>query len=110
MKVNLIKEQTLRDFMQGHARSRSGLTHWLQLIQVADWERPDDMGRLFPSADLLGNGSNRVVFDIGGNKYRLICKYYFSDVRVTLFVKWIGSHAAYDRLCHNREQYEITMF
>lgn len=96
--------------MQGHARSRTGFTHWLQLIQVADWERPEDMARLFPSADLLGNGSDRVVFDIGGNKYRLIRKYYFSDVRVTLFVQWIGTHAAYDRLGNNREQYEITMF
>jgi mRNA interferase HigB len=64
----------------------------------------------FPTADLLGNGSNRVVFDIGGNNYRMICSYYFSSSTVHLFVKWIGTHSDYDKLCKERKQYTIDQF
>jgi len=63
----------------------------------------------FNSADILGKGSNRVVFNIGGNNYRIICKYYFGDMRVHLFVKWIGTHVAYTKLCNDGKQYEIEL-
>ena len=52
----------------------------------------------FPSADLLGDGTEKVIFDIGGNNYRIICKYWFSRDDVHLYVKWIGTHAEYDKL------------
>ncbi|WP_298608866.1 type II toxin-antitoxin system HigB family toxin [uncultured Spirosoma sp.] len=52
----------------------------------------------FGAADLLGNGTNRIVFDIGGNYYRMICKYAFGKNQVHLFVCWIGAHAEYVKL------------
>ncbi|RYF91432.1 MAG: type II toxin-antitoxin system HigB family toxin, partial [Chitinophagaceae bacterium] len=58
----------------------------------------------------LGNGSGRVVFDIGGNKYRMICKYAFGDKQVHLFICWIGTHAAYTQLCKKGQQYNITLY
>jgi mRNA interferase HigB len=62
----------------------------------------------FGSADLLGNRSSRVVFDIAGNTYRMICKYAFSVKQVHLFVCWIGTHADYDKLCMLNEQYTVS--
>jgi mRNA-degrading endonuclease HigB of HigAB toxin-antitoxin module len=47
---------------------------------------------------------------IGGNKYRLICKYYFGKQRVHLFVKWIGTHAEYTKLCKENNQFNVDSF
>jgi len=66
------------------------------------------MTATFGSADLLGNSSNRVVFDIAGNTYRMICKYAFGDKQVHLFVCWIGTHTDYDKLCKLNEQYTVS--
>ncbi|MEI7896936.1 MAG: type II toxin-antitoxin system HigB family toxin [bacterium] len=62
----------------------------------------------FGSADLLGQGSSRVVFNIGGNNYRMICKYHFGSSLVHLFVCWIGTHAEYDELCNHGGQYTVN--
>lgn len=77
---------------------------------MADWEIPEDIMATFGSADVLENGSNRVVFDIDGNNFRMICKYYFSKILVHLYIKWIGSHSEYDKLCDKNKQYIIDIF
>ena len=80
------------------------------MIVQTDWETPQDIVATFNSADILGKSSNRVVFNIGGNKYRIICRYYFGRQKVHLFVKWIGTHADYTKLCNNEEQYSMDSF
>jgi mRNA interferase HigB len=82
----------------------------LSNLEDADWASPEDIPALFNSADLLGNGSNRVVFDVGGNNYRVICKYWFGTTTVHLYVKWIGTHAEYDKLCALRKQYSVNKY
>jgi mRNA interferase HigB len=77
MKVHLIRKETIEHFARQNARSRSSFQEWLTKLKYADWENPEDIQATFSSADLLGNGSDRVVFDIGGNNYRMICKYWF---------------------------------
>jgi mRNA interferase HigB len=93
-----------------NAQSRSSLEEWLAKLKHADWEQPADMQSTFRSADLLGKGSCRVVFDIGSNHYRMICKYAFGENQVHLFVCWIGTHAAYDALCNKKEQYTVSIY
>ncbi|GAA4756135.1 type II toxin-antitoxin system HigB family toxin [Flavisolibacter ginsenosidimutans] len=110
MKVHLIKRQTIEDFVKANAQSRRSLEDWLEKVRYAGWNLPEDMQDTFGSADLLGNGSNRVVFDIAGNNYRMICKYVFGEKQVHLFVCWIGSHAAYDKLCKKNEQYTVNIY
>ena len=102
MRVHLIKRQTIEQFVVIHARSGTPLRDWLGKIRYADWESPTDIKDTFNSADLIGNGSNRVVFNVGGNNYRLICKYAFGATQIHLFVCWIGTHAEYDKLCSLR--------
>ena len=107
MKINLVQKQTIEDFSEANARSRPSFDHWLTKIRMADWGEPDDIKGTFNTADLLGNGSSRVVFDIGGNNYRMICKYWFGQTRVHLYIKWIGTHAEYSRLCKRGQQYTV---
>ena len=110
MNVHLIRKETIEEFARKNAQSRTSLNEWLTKLKFVDWKIPADIQETFPSADLLGNSSNRVVFDIGGNKYRMICKYAFGDKQVHLFVSWMGTHAQYDRLCEKEEQYSISMY
>jgi mRNA interferase HigB len=107
MKVHLIRKETIIGFASGHARSRTSFEDWLEKIKHADWEKPLDMKQTFGATDLLGRHSSRVVFDIGGNAFRMICKYAFGDKQVHLFVCWIGTHAEYDVLCDEEKQYTI---
>ncbi|HTF04563.1 MAG TPA: type II toxin-antitoxin system HigB family toxin [Bacteroidia bacterium] len=107
MRIHLVKEKTIKEYVKGQARSESSFEEWFLRITQADWNVPDDIKRTFGSADLLLNGSSRVVFDIGGNNYRMICKYGFGKRQVHLFVCWIGTHAEYDYLCDARKQYTV---
>ncbi len=110
MRVHLIKKQTIEDYAERNAQSRLSFSIWLTTITFADWNEPTDIQKTFASADLLGKSSSRVVFDIGGNNYRMICKYLFGDKEIHLFVCWIGTHADYDALCKKNEQYKISKF
>ena len=108
MKVHLIKKQTIEDYTRKQARSKVSFGIWLQVLNSADWNEPGDILRTFGSADLLGDGNDRVVFNIAGNNYRIICKYLFGSKKVHLFVCWIGTHAEYDKLCDRNEQYTVN--
>lgn len=110
MRVHLIKKQSIQDFAVHHAVGKSSFENWIAVVKYADWEVPADIRQTFRSADLLGNSSNRVVFDIAGNNYRMICKYYFGLTQVHLFVCWIGTHAEYDELCSHSLQFTINMY
>ena len=85
---------TLRRFIEaGHADAHGSLYEWYRIASKADWSGFADVRRDYSSADAIGN---KLIFNIGGNKYRLIVRisYPYRDVRV----KWIGTHAEYDRL------------
>ena len=110
MKVHLIKEKTIRNYITEHAGSKVSFEEWLSKIKLADWNLPGYIKNSFPTADLLGSGSFRVVFDIAGNRFRMICKYGFGDNEVHLFVCWIGTHAEYDKLCKEEKQYTINVY
>ncbi len=110
MKVRLIKKKSIETFVLAHARSRSSFKIWLTLLKHANWQDPKDIVALFGAADLLGKGSNRVVFDIGGNEYRMICKYHFGTTIVHLYIKWIGTHAKYTALCNINKQFTVISY
>ncbi|QEC42374.1 type II toxin-antitoxin system HigB family toxin [Pseudobacter ginsenosidimutans] len=109
-KVHLVKEETLKKYVKESAVLRSAARHWLFVLGKARWQVPSDLKSDFGAADFLGNGSCRVVFDLGGNKFRMICKYEFGRKFVHLYIRWIGTHAAYDELCKKNLQYTIQAF
>ncbi len=108
MKIHLITKWTIENYARFHAGSRSALRFWQLLVKGADWDSPQDILNTYGSADLLGNGSERVVFNIGGNNYRMICHYVFGDKQVHLFICWISTHAEYTRLCKDNKQYTVS--
>ena len=91
MKVRLIKRKSIEDFALQNARSRSSFRLWLTFLKMADWAEPGDIAETFGSADLLINGSDRVVFDIAGNNYRMICKYPFGGNKSS-FIHQVNRH------------------
>ena len=78
----------------GRSDAELPLRTWVQVVRSADWSRPTDVKAMFRSADILAN--DRVVFNIGGNKYRLITTVHYRGKRV--FIRFIGTHAEYDKI------------
>ena len=77
MKIHLIKKQTIEQYVRDNIQSKSAFSFWISILKWVKWEEPNDIISTFNSADILGKGSERVVFNIGGNKYRIICSYHF---------------------------------
>lgn len=67
---------------------------WYRHALAADWKSPNDVKRDLGTASILRDG--RVVFNIGGNKYRLV-EWINYPYRV-VYVRFIGTHAQYDRI------------
>lgn len=66
----------------------------MSAVRAADWSRPGDVKAMFRSADIVAN--NRVIFNIGGNKYRLVVAVHYRGNRV--FIRFTGSHAEHDEI------------
>lgn len=110
MRVHLIKRKTAENYFRNNANSRVALLNWLFLLRQAEWDTPKDILNTFNQADNLGNGTQRVVFNIGGNKYRMICRYHFGKTKVRLYIKWIGTHSEYSKLCQYEGQYFVRQY
>jgi mRNA interferase HigB len=110
MKIHLIKKQSIEDYVAKNARARASFEIWLSILKRADWNEPNEIVSTFNKADIIGKGTNRVVFNIGGNNYRMICKYHFGATRVHLFIQWIGTHSEYTKICNLGKQYDINNY
>lgn len=106
----MVKRMTIENFARHNPRSRASLQIWLTRVKQADWESPGDIIKTFNSADLLGKSGNRVIFNISGNHYRMICQFYFGKSMIHLFIKWMGTHAEYSSICRRNEQYSINIY
>ena len=91
--MELENKYRLDDFMQSHADSVKPLLNWIKLIRLAQWKKPQDIRAAIRSADFLSG--NRVIFNIGGNKYRLVVVVVYVLGRI--YVQWIGTHAEYSK-------------
>lgn len=76
------------------ADSRGALQSWYDEVLKANWITPRDIKEQYRSASICGN--NRVVFNIAGNKYRLVVELQYQAGIV--WVKFVGTHARYDQI------------
>lgn len=109
MKVRLVKMQTIVDYIETNIQSKSGFDIWMRKIKLADWSTLNDLKATFSSADFIVS-TNRIIFDIGGNKYRMICSYTIGRKNFHLYINWIGTHAEYTKLCDLNKQYTIDKY
>ncbi|MFV3127801.1 type II toxin-antitoxin system HigB family toxin [Niveispirillum sp. KHB5.9] len=93
--MQIIAKRTLKLFWEMHPQGEVPLQTWYGLVSKAAWAGPADVKAMFGSAvDFMGD--NRIIFDIAGNKYRLIVHVAYRYGKV--LVKFIGTHAEYDRV------------
>ena len=93
--MNVIARRTLRAFWQSHPAARAPLEAWYAIVSKAEWTRPSDVKDTFgTSVDFIAD--SRVIFDIGGNKFRLVVHFAFPYGRA--LIKFVGTHKDYDKI------------
>jgi mRNA interferase HigB len=90
--MHIISRKSLRDFWERFPESQSSLMRWFKIVQTNDFDNFAALRQTFPSADKVGN---LIVFNIGGNKYRLITSIHFN--RNKLYIRCILTHREYDK-------------
>jgi len=92
--LRVISRKTLVQFWTKHRDAEQPLKAWFREAGQAHWSSPNELKQQFPSASILS--SNRVVFNIKGNTYRLITMINFDYGQV--FIRFVGTHAEYDKI------------
>jgi len=87
---------------QDHRAVKAALDAWFHEVRQAEWKEPADVKRCYGNASIVG--ADRVVFNIKGNDYRLVAAIDYR--RGIVFIKWLGSHADYDKIDVRTVQYD----
>jgi len=90
--MRLLGKQILHNFKEQHANARSQIESWEAEVEIAQWATPHVLKSRYPKASLIG--AQLVVFNICGNKYRLLVQVNYKNAIV--LVKKIGTHKEYD--------------
>ncbi len=91
--MNIVSRPKLEQYKRKHAGARNSLDAWYKIGRYASWNSPQDVMDELASVSILSG--NRMVFNIGGNKYRLVVGIDYK--RKQMFIEWFGTHAEYDK-------------
>ncbi len=91
--MRIISRRPLRQFAEKHADAEAPLDAWSRIIKSQDYRSPHELRADFPTASFLG--ARRTIFNIGGNKYRLVVDMRYDLRRV--YVRHVLTHEEYDR-------------
>jgi len=92
--MQVIARRALKRFWQTYPQAETPLRLWYAAVNRAQWSGPADVRRQFGTADFVGD--NRVIFDVGGNRFRIVAHIAYRYKRV--LIKFVGTHAQYDRI------------
>jgi mRNA interferase HigB len=93
--VQVVAKRTLVAFWRRHPRAKVPLSVWHHAVERSAWSGPADVKTQFGAVvDFVAD--NRLVFDISGNRYRLVV--HVSYVYKAVLIKFVGTHAEYDRI------------
>lgn len=90
--MRVIARKTLSDFWKKHPDAEGPLRAWFAEVTTAQWSSPAMIKAVYASASIVN--SETVVFNIGGNKYRLVVKVWWAGA--TVWIKFVGTHKVYD--------------
>jgi len=92
--MQVLSRRTLREFWQIYPDAERPLSTWYKIVSKATWAHPNDVKEQFGgNVDFVGD--NRAIFDIGGNKYRLVVRIVYAPF-YRVMVKFVGTHEEYD--------------
>jgi len=92
--VRVVKRKTLVDFYSKHKETKNQLDVWYYEAKNSNWNNPVEVKEKYGTASIVGD--NKVVFNIKGNKYRLVTKINYQMKIV--YIKFIGTHKEYDKI------------
>ena len=95
--VRIFARSTLKDFWIKHPDSEQYLKTWYDTVLSSNWNNPNDVKQSYINSSVLKDG--RIVFNIKGNKYRLVAKFNFQ--KKWIFIRFIGTHNEYDKIDAN---------
>jgi len=93
--MQIIAKRTLKLFWQRHPRAEGPLRSWYSIAAKAEWNGPADVKAMF-GANVDFFADNRLIFDIAGNRYRLVV--HVADRYKRVLIKFVGTHREYDRI------------
>ena len=91
---NIIARKTLLDYCLRYPDVRNALLEWYHELEKSNFKNFNELKRIYPDASIVKD--DRVVFNIAGNKYRLVVRIVFEFK--TIQIKWFGTHAEYDKI------------
>lgn len=89
--MHLISHKKLKDFYQKHDQAENAMNAWYKIIDRSDFDNFTELRKIFPSADKVGKF---IVFNVGGNKYRIITVIHFNRKRC--YIRDVLTHKEYD--------------
>lgn len=94
--MRIVSHRKLKEFYEtsGNESAKVPLERWYEIVEKAQWSSFGEMRNDFPSSDSVGN--QHYVFNIHGNKFRLVVVVKF--IMGYVFVRWVGTHKEYDKL------------
>ena len=90
--MHVISKKPLQRFWKLHRDAEQPLRRWFKTVKIAEWRSFADLRAVYANADQVGRFT---VFNLGGNKYRLIATIHFNRGKV--YVRHVLTHAAYHR-------------
>ena len=97
--MRIFSRKTLREFWEvsDHTDSEQPLKAWYDEARKANWQTPNEIKAQYKSASILKD--SRVVFNIHGNKYRIIVKINYDFAAI--YIRFVGTHKQYDKINAN---------
>lgn len=92
--MRIFTEQTLKEYIEKVPESKIALQDWVSIVKKSEWSTFSDVKNTFNSVDSVG--IQRYVFNIRGNKFRLVAIIKFTIQFV--YIRFIGTHAEYDKI------------
>jgi mRNA interferase HigB len=90
--VHIITRKALAQFWEKHPDSRTALLRWYKIVHNTEFKSFSELRKAFPAADKVDHW---IIFNIGGNKHRLIVSIHFNRGKV--YIRHVLTHAEYDK-------------
>ncbi len=91
--MRILSLDIIHAFIKKRPQAQKAISHWLDLIRTKEWSNPAEVKSDIRTADIV---AGKVVFDVGGNKYRVICRIGYNTK--TVLIIYVGTHKEYDKI------------